>query len=140
MTSIGANIKARRKALGMNQEELARKLGVTQANISRIEANVKGPSADMLLPVAEALHCDVRELLGMERNEAAGEDWMDEDARSFVLKALEGDPQLGVYLRSFVKDLDDFTQEDWKFLASSLKLALGYAVGTIRARRVKDGL
>ena len=45
MISVGANIKARRRALGMNQEELARRLGLTQANISRIEANVKGPNA-----------------------------------------------------------------------------------------------
>ena len=42
--SIGANIKAKRRALGLNQEDLANKLGLTQANVSRIEASVKGPS------------------------------------------------------------------------------------------------
>ena len=60
MSSVGANIKARRRALGMNQEELARRLGLTQANISRIEANVKGPNADMLPAIAEALNCKDR--------------------------------------------------------------------------------
>ena len=63
MNSVGANIKARRRELGMNQDELARRLGLTQANISRIEANAKGPSADMLPAIAEALCCDVRDLL-----------------------------------------------------------------------------
>ena len=49
MISIGANIKSRRRALGLTQAELAKQLGLTQANVSRIEANVKGPSADLLL-------------------------------------------------------------------------------------------
>lgn len=49
---------------------------------------------------------------------------------------MEGDPQLGMYLRSFIRDSSSYTDEDWKFLATSLKLALGYAADTIRARRV----
>ena len=136
MSSVGANIKARRRKLGMNQDELARRLGLTQANISRIEANVKGPSADMLPAIAEALDCDVRELLGVEREGVADGRELDGNARAFVLKAMESDPQLGMYLRSFIKDSDSYTEEDWKFLATSLKLALGYAADAIKARRV----
>ena len=139
MASIGANIKARRRALGMNQEELARKLGVTQANISRIESSVKGLSSDMLLPIASALSCDVRELLGLKCDDKTELSALGEDARTFVTRTLENDPQLALYLRSFVKDQDSFTEEDWKFLASSLRLALGYAVDTIKTRRVRDG-
>ena len=136
MSSVGANIKARRRKLGMNQDELARRLGLTQANISRIEANVKGSSADMLPAIAEALDCDVRELLGVEREGVADGRELDRNARAFVLKAMESDPQLGMYLRSFIKDSDSYTEEDWKFLATSLKLALGYAADAIKARRV----
>lgn len=138
MSSVGANIKARRRKLGMNQDELARRLGLTQANISRIEANVKGPSADMLPAIAEALDCDVRELLGVEREGMEDGRELDGNARAFVLKAMESDPQLGMYLRSFIKDSDFYTDEDWKFLATSLKLALGYAADAIKARRVGD--
>lgn len=136
MSSVGANIKARRRELGMNQDELARRLGVTQAHISRIEANVKGPSADMLPAIAEALYCDVRDLLGVEREGESGGGGLDGDARTFVLKAMESDPQLGMYLRSFIRESDSYTDEDWKFLATSLKLALGYAADTIKARHV----
>lgn len=139
MASIGANIKARRRALGMNQEELARKLGVTQANISRIESSVKGLSSDMLLPIASALSCDVRELLGLKCDDKTELSALGEDARTFVTRTLENDPQLALYLRSFVKDQDSFTEEDWKFLASSLRLALGYAVDAIKTRRVREG-
>ena len=135
--SIGDNIKARRRALGMNQSDLAGRLGVTQAHISRLEANLRGPNADMLPSIAEALNCDVRDLLGIERE--AGEAQTGDDARAFVQRAMESDPQLGIYLRSFVRDLDSFSDEDWRFVAESVKLALGYAADTIRVRRLRGG-
>jgi transcriptional regulator with XRE-family HTH domain len=134
--SIGANIKAKRRALGLNQEDLANKLGLTQANVSRIEASVRGPSGEMLLAIAEALGCDVRELLGVEAPGGPVKE-LDEDAKTFVLNAMKGDPQFGVYLRSFVNDFDDLTDEDWKFLATHLKLALGYAADAIKAKRLR---
>jgi len=134
--SIGANIKAMRRALGLNQEDLAEKLGLTQANISRIEASVKGPSAEMLLAIAEALGCDVRELMGVE-DATLPPQVLDEDAKTFVLKVMKGDPQLGIHLRSFTKNSAGLTDEDWKFLATNLKLALGYAAEAIEAKRLK---
>ena len=136
MRSIGANIKTRRRALGLNQEELGRKVGLTQANISRIEASVKGPSTDLLLSIAEALACDVRELLGIVEEHAVAAE-LDQEARTFVLRALENDPQLGIFLRRFAQKSDSLTDEDWKFVASSLKLALGYAADAIEAKRIK---
>jgi len=133
--SIGANIKAKRRALGLNQEDLAQKLGLTQANISRIEASVKGPSAETLLAIAEALACDVRELMGVKDNPQSPQA-LDEDARTFVLNVMKGDPQLGIHLRSFAKNSPRLTDEDWKFLATNLKLALGYAAEVIEAKRL----
>ncbi|MDR1979520.1 MAG: helix-turn-helix domain-containing protein [Synergistaceae bacterium] len=134
--SIGANIKAKRRALALNQEDLANKLGLTQANISRIEASVKGPSAETLLAVAGALGCDVRELLGIEESGQPVKE-LDEDAKTFLLNAMKGDPQFGMCLRGFVKDFDDLTDEDWKFVAIHLKLALGYAADAIKAKRLR---
>jgi transcriptional regulator with XRE-family HTH domain len=134
--SIGANIKAMRRALGLNQEDLANRLGLTQANVSRIEASVKGPSGEMLLAIAVALGCDIRELLGVEESGEPVRE-LDEDAKTFVLNAMKGDPQFGVYLRSFVNDFDDLTEDDWKFLATHLKLALGYAADAIKAKRLR---
>lgn len=137
MRSIGANIKAKRRELGLNQEDLARKLGLTQANVSRIEANVKGPSADLLLSIADVLECDVRELLGIMEEQKGNVPELDQDSRAFVLHALENDPQLGVFLRRFVKSSEDLTDEDWKFVSTSLKLALGFASDAIKAKRLK---
>jgi transcriptional regulator with XRE-family HTH domain len=135
--SIGANIKAKRRALCLKQEDLANKLGWTQANVSRIEASAKGPSAEVLLAVAEALGCDIRELLGLEMDGRPARG-LDDDAKTFVLKTIKSDPQFGMYLRNFVKDSKDLTEEDWKFLAAHLKLALGYAADAIKAKRLRD--
>ena len=134
--SIGANIKAVRRTLGLNQEDLAEKLGLTQANISRIEASTKGPNAETLLAIAEVLGCDVRELMGVE-DSAQSHQTLDEDAKTFVLSVMKGDPQLGIHLRSFAKNSPNLTDEDWKFLATNLKLALGYAAEAIEAKRLK---
>jgi transcriptional regulator with XRE-family HTH domain len=133
--SIGANIKAKRLALGLKQEELAAKLGWTQANVSRVESNAKGPNAEVLIAVADVLGCDIRELLGVERvgRRARGPD---DDVGIFILKTIELDPQFGLHLRSVVKESQDLTDEDWKFLAALLKLALGYAADAIKTKRL----
>jgi len=136
--SIGANIKAMRRALGLNQEDLAEKLGLTQANISRIEASVKGPSAETLLAIAEALACDVRDLMGMKvKGSQRSSQALDDDAKTFVLNVMKRDPQLGIHLRSFAKNSPHLTEEDWKFVATNLKLALGYASEAIEDKRLK---
>jgi len=136
--SIGANIKAMRRALGLNQEDLAEKMGLTQANISRIEASAKGPSAETLLAIAEALGCDIRDLMGVKIKEnKRSSQALDEDAKTFVLNVMKGDPQLGIHLRSFAKNSPNLTHEDWKFVATNLKLALGYAAEAIEAKRLK---
>jgi transcriptional regulator with XRE-family HTH domain len=54
MKTRGQRIRAMRKALGMNQVELADKLGVDQSTVSDIE-NGKGFSSDLLMKLTEAL-------------------------------------------------------------------------------------
>ena len=130
--SIGSNIKAMRVALGLKQETLAEKLGLAQANISRIEASVKGPNAETLVAIAEALGCDVKELMGV-KEDARSSQTLDEDVKIFILNVMKRDPQLGTYFRSFTKN--SLTDEDWKFLAVSLKLALCYANETIEVAK-----
>lgn len=51
---VGPRIRSMRKALGLNQEELAQKLGVDQSTISDIERGA-GFSADLLMRLTEHL-------------------------------------------------------------------------------------
>jgi transcriptional regulator with XRE-family HTH domain len=132
--SIGANIKAKRRVLGLNQGDLAEKLGLTQANVSRIEASIKGPSGEMLLAIAGALGCDVRELLGVEETGYPVKE-LDEGVATFILKIMKADPQFGLHLRGLVNDFDGLAEKDWKFLGIHLRLALDYAIDAIETKR-----
>jgi transcriptional regulator with XRE-family HTH domain len=89
--------------LGLKQEDLAAKLGWTQANVSRVESNAKGPNAEVLITVADVLGCDIRELLGVERVERTARG-LDDNTRTFFLKTMESDPQFGLYLPSVAKE------------------------------------
>ena len=59
---VGRNIKFKREAAGLTQEELAKKVGVTAAMICQIERGTKNPSLQVGTLIAEALGCDVAEL------------------------------------------------------------------------------
>lgn len=52
---IGRHIRARRRALKLSQESLAREVGVTAQNISAIETEHSEPSLDLLVRLHEAL-------------------------------------------------------------------------------------
>ncbi len=55
-------ILTKRKKIGITQSELARLLGVTQANISAWENGTALPSASKLPELAKALNCTIDEL------------------------------------------------------------------------------
>ena len=52
---------------GITQVELAKKVEVTQAAISRYEDGSALPSLDVAIKIAEALQCSVDDLLEWER-------------------------------------------------------------------------
>jgi transcriptional regulator with XRE-family HTH domain len=52
---LGRNVRERRKAAGMSQEDLAARTDVDQAYISRLEAGEKNPTILTLWHVAQAL-------------------------------------------------------------------------------------
>lgn len=59
-------IKEIRKLRKMTQQELADKLGISQAHIARIEKNERGLDIDVLPLFAKALDCEPWELLPKE--------------------------------------------------------------------------
>ena len=70
----GKYIREKREALGLTKEELAEKLNVGAYDVDCWEAGFF-PSAEFLLPLSDALHIDVEELLSgedlAEKNSAA---------------------------------------------------------------------
>lgn len=67
--SVGKNIKARRKQLGMNAETLAEMLGVSPSTIYRYESGeIEKVDSAKLIPIAEALRTTPGYLMGWGRD------------------------------------------------------------------------
>ena len=56
-------IAAKRKEKGLTQAQLAEKIGVNQAHISRWEKNAHKPTTAALIKLAAALDCSIEELI-----------------------------------------------------------------------------
>lgn len=61
-------IRKMREAIGLNQYELAVRMGVKQASVSAWETGQSYPTAKNLLKLSVILDCSVDELLGRERS------------------------------------------------------------------------
>lgn len=62
--NISAFIRQKRKELNLTQDELAEKLGVTKASVSKWEIAQSYPDLQLLPEIAEIFNCTVDELLG----------------------------------------------------------------------------
>ena len=62
--NVGMNIKAKREEVGMQQVELAAKVGVSQSMICQIERGTKACTMQLGAEIAEALGCAIGDLLG----------------------------------------------------------------------------
>lgn len=64
---VAKAVRARRDALGLTQTDLAARAGISRSKVQSIEAMAHATTLDTLDRLAEALDCDVVELLGGER-------------------------------------------------------------------------
>ena len=101
MFDIGAEIKRRREALGISQNQLAKRSGCAQSTLSAIENTTKKPSSETLAGIAEALGCTVAELRG-ETPSAAPRLTAEERQLLRVFRHLN---QSG---RAYVRDMADY--------------------------------
>lgn len=65
-TKTGALIAARRRTLGLTQDELAEQLHVTGKAVSKWERGLSFPGVDLLIPLADTLGVTVMDLLAGE--------------------------------------------------------------------------
>lgn len=62
--TLGENIRKKRLEYDIEQQELAKRIGVSKMMISYYESGMRVPSVANLVGIADALHCSVDELLG----------------------------------------------------------------------------
>ena len=60
--NLGLNIKKHRQLLGISQQELADKTGLSLNFIGKIEVAFSKPSTDTIIKIAEALNLTVSQL------------------------------------------------------------------------------
>jgi transcriptional regulator with XRE-family HTH domain len=63
VNTTGEKIKLRRLELGLTQTEAAGRMGVSQPRWVELESGTASPTLDTLARVAEALGCQVRDLV-----------------------------------------------------------------------------
>ncbi|HGH0498618.1 TPA: helix-turn-helix domain-containing protein [Clostridioides difficile] len=68
MESLGDRIVNLRKELDINQKELATKVGITEASLSRYENNLREPKSEIIVRLAKALETSTDYLLGVNDN------------------------------------------------------------------------
>lgn len=63
---LGEQVKSRRKALGLSQEEFAEKSGVSMALVSEIERGVANPTLSTLEKISQHLDVQAAQLIDTE--------------------------------------------------------------------------
>ena len=58
-TQVGGIIRARRKARGISQDELARKVGLSQSRLSILEADPSAMTLERLIVLAKLLDLEI---------------------------------------------------------------------------------
>jgi transcriptional regulator with XRE-family HTH domain len=89
---IGAIVEYRRKRLGLTQEELAERSGLSQAQVSRLESGKsKNITIESLRRIARILGCSAADLLLEEDKQGSKQDREDlsNEALAARIKALE---------------------------------------------------
>ena len=150
MMSLGENIKAARKKLGMTQEELASQIGVTAQAVSRWESGAGMPDVTMIVPIARVLSVSTDALFGVEHvdtDEVLYEEIkqtylkLEKEGASprevalkeceYMLEKVENDPVNYVFATCFVErcanfsryvDFEDFGKDVWpQFKSKAIK-------------------
>lgn len=87
-SDIGKNIKKRRLAIGLSQNELGKKLGVRPQTISSWEVNRTEPSINDIEKLADIFECTKSEILGNYMDDLAIDEYLaDPDLRRLILFA-----------------------------------------------------
>lgn len=73
--NFGANLKALRKAAGLTQLEVAKRLGLTDMAVSRWENNHTEPNMDYCAQLCLILGCTLDDLTGHESQPLSDEEW-----------------------------------------------------------------
>jgi transcriptional regulator with XRE-family HTH domain len=61
---LAETVRRHRQEAGLNQRDMARKLGISQATLARLEGGAQNTNLKVIEKLCRALRCDVGELFG----------------------------------------------------------------------------
>lgn len=127
MESIGYRISKARRYRNMNQKELAKKAGITEASLSRYENEIREPRSQSLTQIADALEVSTDYLLGfsdeMEIKNNKLADKSPEDIEAILKEAEERISQAGIMFSG-----EPATQEAIDSVLTAMKIGLSLAI------------
>lgn len=112
--TLGEQIQALRKRLGLSQEELGEKLGVARQSVSKWESDSTIPELDKLIAMSGLFGVSVGSLLGLEESEGP-----DHELTERELKALETIAQ-----RLVPPAPEPKKRKKWPYAAAALAVAV----------------
>ena len=135
MATTGERIREVRATLGITQDELAEKAGISKGFLSDVENNNRNISSEYLLRIANALGASIDYLLRGETKELSrAESVVIPPELSQVAEELKlSYPQTlelleahrSIVARRSTKRMKRFTLEDWKELHKAIKRVFG---------------
>ena len=76
LTSFGSTVKSKRLEFGLSQEELAHRMGVSDATVGRVENGKQNWTQDFLQEAAKVFGCHWLDLLPLEEDRARARDML----------------------------------------------------------------
>lgn len=103
---LGSYLRARRKAAGLTQQELADAIGMTKSFVSQLERGVRkgnrADSADTLVAIAKALNADPGTILSRAGHEPPAAQYSRQNAHDTLERAILSDHTLDSEERAFL--------------------------------------
>lgn len=116
--TIGQRIKARRKELGMSQEELASAIGYTsKTTVNKIEKDVNQLRQNKIKDIALALRTTPEYIMGWDEDDSPRPCYYPEEIRE-IADFFENNPDY----RVLFDEIRNVKQEDIEKIASVIKL------------------
>lgn len=89
MTDFASRLKKLRKQMGLNQTQLAKRIGVSKSLVSYYENQDRSPSPEILIKLSKIFHVSTDYLLGLESEQVLNVSNLSEDDIEFVKLTIE---------------------------------------------------
>ncbi len=126
MFGIGARIRERRMAQGLNQSQLARKAGIAKSYLSRLETTEGiSPSVALVQQIATALNASLADLLGTAEVRPAKAGSIPPALARARVRYRFADDEVALLQAISYRGKRPATEDDYFFLLLAIKHAVG---------------